>query len=93
MPIPPELSALNFGATLAKTSAITHARIWTLDLAPINRLENWGMPRAPRIGDAITAIAFPACTEDGVARPALIILDSVGVRQQSVALPAGCSSR
>lgn len=89
----PELSALDFGATLAKTTAIPQARAWTLDLAAINRLESWGMPRTPRVGDAITAIAFPACTQAGVARPALIVLDGIGVRQQSVALPAGCSSR
>lgn len=93
LPIPRELADLGFDATLGRTRAVSQAGTWTLDLAPINRLERWGLPRAPRVGDALVAIAFPSCTQAQVARPALIVLDGVGVRQQSVALPAGCSSR
>lgn len=91
LPIPAELTELGFAETLRKVAAPDHSGAWTLDLAPINRLERWGLPREPRVGDTIIAIAFPSCTEPGVARPALIVLDGVGVRQQSVALPAGCS--
>ncbi len=91
LPVPAELAELGFAETLRNVALPDRAGAWTLDLAPINRLERWGMPREPRVGDLITAIAFPSCTEPGVARPALIVLDGVGVRQQSVALPAGCS--
>lgn len=93
LPVPAELAALGFEQTLGRTSPAETGAEWTLDLAPINRLEAWGMPREPQPGDVITAIAFPACEEEGVARPALIVLDGVGVRQQSVALPAGCSGQ
>ncbi|WP_052183130.1 DUF6152 family protein [Rhizobium sp. YS-1r] len=91
LPVPEELAELGFEATLRRVQPAAPAERWTLDLAPINRLEAWGMPREPKAGDVITAIAFPSCSEEGVARPALIVLDGVGVRQQSVALPAGCS--
>ncbi|XAH23264.1 DUF6152 family protein [Xylophilus sp. GW821-FHT01B05] len=93
LPVPPELRALGFEATLARARPAAQAGAWMLDLAPINRLESWGMPRPPRVGDALVAIAFPSCTQPRVARPVLIVLDGIGVRQQSVALPAGCSSR
>ncbi|WP_197498320.1 DUF6152 family protein [Cupriavidus gilardii] len=91
LPVPPELAELGFGNTLAAVRAPASPGRWTLDLAPINRLERWGMPREPRPGDRLEAIGFPSCGDRHVARPALIVLDGVGVRQQSVALPAGCS--
>ena len=91
LPVPDELAELGFAETLRKIALPDRTGAWTLDLAPINRLERWGLPREPRVGDTVTAVAFPSCTERGVARPALIVLDGVGVRQQSVALPAGCS--
>jgi len=93
LPVPHELTDLGFDATLSRTRALPRAQSWTLDLAPINRLESWGMPRAPRVGDEMIAIAFPSCAESQIARPALIVLDGIGVRQQSVALPTGCSSK
>ncbi|SMF48301.1 hypothetical protein SAMN02982989_2530 [Xaviernesmea oryzae] len=91
LPVPDELAELGFDATLQRARPAAQAERWVLDLAPINRLQAWGLPREPREGDVVTAIAFPSCSEEGVARPALIVLDGVGVRQQSVALPAGCS--
>ncbi|MGK9050255.1 DUF6152 family protein [Neorhizobium petrolearium] len=91
LPVPDELAELGFDATLQRTRPAAQAERWVLDLAPINRLQAWGLPREPREGDVVTAIAFPSCSEEGVARPALIVLDGIGVRQQSVALPAGCS--
>ncbi|MBB2919452.1 DUF6152 family protein [Cupriavidus alkaliphilus] len=91
LPIPPELAELGFCRTLAAVRASAPPGRWTLDLAPINRLERWGMPREPRPGDRLEAIGFPSCNDRHAARPALIVLDGVGVRQQSVALPAGCS--
>ncbi|MCO4861973.1 DUF6152 family protein [Cupriavidus sp. WGlv3] len=91
LPIPPELAELDFAKTLAAVRASAPPGRWTLDLAPINRLERWGMPREPRPGDRLEAIGFPSCNDRHVARPALIVLDGVGVRQQSVVLPAGCS--
>lgn len=93
LPIPRELTDLGFDSTLSRTKALTRAEAWTLDLAPINRLESWGMPRPPHVGDEMVAIAFPSCSEPRVARPALIVLDGIGVRQQSVGLPAGCSNK
>lgn len=91
LPVPSELAEVGFAATLAAVRSPAPPGRWTLDLAPINRLQRWGMPREPRAGDRIEAIGFPSCGERHVARPALIVLDGVGVRQQSVALPAGCS--
>lgn len=90
LPVPEELSALGFADVVAKAKVASPGR-WTLDLAPISRLNRWGMPRAPEVGDTMQAVAFPSCAEANVARPNLIVLDGVGVRQQSVALPAGCS--
>lgn len=92
LPVPPELQALGFAETAAAARP-ADARRWTLDLAPIGRLEQWGLPRAPVVGDTIQAIGFPACAEEGVIRPSLIVIDGVGVRQQSVRLPGGCSGR
>lgn len=93
LPVPPELADLGFDATLAITKSITQAAAWVLDLAPINRLESWGLPRQPRVGNELVAVAFPSCSEPKVARPALIVLDGIGVRQQSVSLPAGCANK
>jgi len=90
LPVPEELAALGFAEVVAKAE-VAPAGQWTLDLAPISRLNRWGMPRAPQVGDTLQAVAFPSCEEPNVARPNLIVLDGVGVRQQSVALPAGCS--
>lgn len=91
LPVPSELAELGFDEVLAKTQRAPSAGDWRLDLAPINRLYAWGMPREPEVGDEIIAIGFPSCSERHVARPAIIVIDGVGVRQQSVALPAGCS--
>ncbi|MVA36348.1 DUF6152 family protein [Agrobacterium vitis] len=93
LPVPAELRELGFDDVLAKTAAPETTGEWTLDLAPINRLMNWGMPREPKVGDEIQAVAFPSCSEKNVSRPALIVIDGIGVRQQSVALQAGCSGR
>ncbi|MCM2439451.1 hypothetical protein HGO34_06940 [Agrobacterium vitis] len=91
LPVPVELRELGFDEVLAKTAAPETIGEWTLDLAPINRSMSWGMPRVPKVGDEIQAVAFPSCSEKNVSRPALIVIDGIGVRQQSVALPAGCS--
>jgi hypothetical protein len=93
LPVPRPLRDLDFDDTLGRVKPLGEAGAWTLELAPINRLENWGMPRPPRIGDEMVAIAFPSCSQPKVARPALIVLDGVGVRQQSVALPSGCAGK
>ncbi len=90
LPVPDELAALGFASVVAKAKPAPAGQ-WVLDLAPISRLNRWGMPRAPEVGDAVQAVAFPSCEETFVARPNLFVLDGVGVRQQSVALPAGCS--
>jgi len=92
LPVPPELAALGFEAIAAEAVQAAEGR-YHLDLAPIGRLERWGLPRQPEVGDRILGVAFPSCTEEGVLRPVLIVLDGVGVRQQSVPLPAGCSGR
>ena len=90
LPVPDALAELGFADVVAKARPAPAGR-WTLDLAPISRLNRWGMPREPKVGDAMQAVAFPSCAERGVMRPNLIVLDGVGVRQQSVRLPAGCS--
>jgi hypothetical protein len=90
LPVPDELAALGFANVVANARPAPVGR-WTLDLAPISRLNRWGMPREPKIGDVVQAVGFPSCEERNVARPNLIVLDGVGVRQQSVRLPAGCS--
>ena len=90
LPIPDELAALGFASVAAKAKPAAAGR-WTLDLAPISRLNRWGMPREPRVGDLVQAVGFPSCEDRFVARPNLFVLDGVGVRQQSVRLPAGCS--
>jgi hypothetical protein len=90
--VPQELAALGFGEVAAKAAPPAQGGRYTLDLAPIGRLAAWGMASAPTTGQPMTAIAFPSCTEAGTVRPALIVLaDGTAVRQQSVALPAGCS--
>lgn len=92
VPVPPDLESLGFRDVLAKAQAPKHGGRYTLDLAAIGRLANWGIIAAPRRGDRIIAIAFPSCGEAGSVRPAVIVLANGGaVRQQSVALPAGCS--
>ena len=90
LPVPEPLVELGFDDVLARARPASAGR-WTLDLAPISRLNRWGMPRAPEVGDPFAAIGFASCDEAGVARPSLIVLDGVGVRQQSVRLPPGCS--
>lgn len=90
LPVPEELTALGF-ADVISTATMAPAGQWTLDLAPIGQLERWGMPRPPEIGDTVQAVGFPACHEEGVARPNLFVINGIGVRQQSVALPTGCS--
>ncbi|GEC33709.1 hypothetical protein N181_22320 [Sinorhizobium fredii USDA 205] len=92
VPVPPELESIGFRDVLAKAQAPEHGGRYTLDLAPIGRLANWGMSAAPRRGERIIAVAFPSCSEAGSVRPAVIVLANGGaVRQQSVDLPAGCS--
>ena len=90
LPVPAELAELGFADVIVNARPAPAGR-WTLDFAPISRLNRWGMPREPRVGDTMQAVAFPSCAEEGVMRPNLIVLDGVGVRQQSVRLPAGCS--
>ena len=92
LPVPDELAALGFANVVAKAKPAAAGR-WTLDLAPISRLNRWGMPREPKVGDIVQAVGFPSCEERFVARPNLLVLDGVGVRQQSVRLPAGCSGQ
>lgn len=91
LPVPELLVNLGFEA-VADAARPAPDGIWTLDLAPISRLERWGLPRVPKIGDSIQGVGFPSCTEVGVMRPNLIVIDGIGVRQQSVKLPSGCSS-
>ncbi|TCU23791.1 hypothetical protein EV130_107146 [Rhizobium azibense] len=51
------------------------------------------MSAAPRRGDRLIAVAFPSCSDPNAVRPAVIVIaNGSAVRQQSVALPAGCSS-
>lgn len=90
LPVPDALRALGIDAVIELATPASPGS-YVLDLAPIARMKRWGLPREPQMGDVIEILAFPACTEPGVLRPSLIVLDAVGVRQQSVPLPKGCS--
>jgi hypothetical protein len=91
IPIPVELDQLGFRQVLADAQAAALGR-YTLDLAPIGRLQNWGMSSPPKRGERIVAIAFPSCSDIGTVRPVLVVLaNGRPVRQQSVPLPKGCS--
>lgn len=93
LPVPHELQVLGFDAVMAAAKPAPPGD-WELHLAPINRLQAWGLPRTPRVGDRIEGLGFPACAANARAlRPSLVVLDGVGVRQQSVPLPGGCSGR
>jgi hypothetical protein len=91
VPVPSELERLRFREVLARTKPAAPGR-YTMDLAPIGRLQEWGMSAPPRQGERLIAVAFPACSEPGTVRPVVVVLPSgTSVRQQSVRLPKGCS--
>lgn len=92
VPVPREMEALGFRDVLAKAKAPARGGRYTLDLAPIGRSASWGMSAAPARGERLIVVAFPSCSEPGSVRPAVVVLPGgKAVRQQSVALPAGCS--
>jgi len=94
MPVPPELTELGFGQVFRNAQPFTQTGRFELDLAPLGRLTEWGMHAAPKIGEQLNAIAFLSCTQGKTLRPSMIQLsDGRVVRQQSVALPPGCSGR
>jgi hypothetical protein len=91
VPVPSELEQLGFREVLARAQPAAPGR-YTMDLAPIGRLQEWGMSAPPRQGERLIAIAFPSCSEPGTVRPVVVVLPSgTSVRQQSVRLPKGCS--
>jgi hypothetical protein len=91
IPASAELVQLGFRQVLVHAQAAAPGR-YTMDLAPIGRLQNWGMSSPPKRGERIIAIAFPSCSDIGTVRPVLVVLaNGTPVRQQSVPLPKGCS--
>jgi hypothetical protein len=91
VPVPSELERLGFREVLARAQPAAPGR-YTMDLAPIGRLQEWGMSAPPRQGERLIAVAFPSCLEAGTVRPVVVVLpNGTSVRQQSVRLPKGCS--
>jgi hypothetical protein len=91
VPVPAELERLGFREVLAKAQPAAPGR-YTMDLAPIGRLQDWGMSSPPQQGERLIAVAFPSCSEAGTVRPTVVVLpNGAPVRQQSVRLPKGCS--
>ncbi|MDF2960289.1 MAG: sle [Paenibacillus sp.] len=89
LPLPQELIDLNIRHTLDNLSVPENAvKNWNIILAPVNRLENWGMPEPVHPGNHIRAIGYISCDDPDEFRPELLILsDDKTVRQRSVPLP------
>lgn len=87
--IPPELEELDGRTVLQRTAAYEGSeQVVTLILAPIERLQAWGMPEPPSVGEQIETIAYLNHEEPGELRPELLFhADGSAVRQRSVPLP------
>lgn len=87
--IPPELEELNFQNTIDNLNVLPNpGGNWTLILAPTTRLNEWGMPEAPQIGEEIAVFGYISCDSQKEVRPELVIFDeNRSVRQRSVSLP------
>jgi Family of unknown function (DUF6152) len=87
--IPSELEELDGRTVLQRTTPYGGAeQAVTLILAPIERLQVWGMPDPPSVGEQIETVAYLNHEEPGELRPELLFrADGRAVRQRSVPLP------
>jgi hypothetical protein len=64
-PVPPQSAAVDGAELLARTTLPRRAdRQWTVELAPLTRMESWKVPRL-QPGDSVAVVGFAAAGERG----------------------------